>query len=71
MKDDPTMCLVLSSLISEMEVLNSAILDEIKGIYSEMVSFIQKIISVQYPPAGSTSSVGFSSSESFGHSGER
>jgi AcrR family transcriptional regulator len=44
LKNDPTMCLVLSSLLSEMEILDHAILDEIKGIYSEMLSFIRKII---------------------------
>lgn len=44
LKNDPTMCLVLSSLLYEMEILNHAIIDEIKGIYSEMLTFIQKII---------------------------
>lgn len=44
LKKDPAMCLVLSSLLSEMEILNPAILNEITGIYSDMLSFIQKII---------------------------
>ena len=44
LKDDNSMCLVLSSLLSEMEILNSVILGEIKEIYSEMLLFIQKLI---------------------------
>ena len=44
LRKDPTMCMVLSSLLSEMEILDHAIIDEIKGIYSEMLTFIRKII---------------------------
>lgn len=44
LKNDPTMCLVLSSLLSEMEILNHTIIEEIKEIYSEMLAFIRKII---------------------------
>lgn len=44
LKNDPTMCLVLSNLMSELELLSEDIMIEIKEIYSEMLSFIQNII---------------------------
>jgi AcrR family transcriptional regulator len=44
LKEDPTICLVLSSLLTELEILSPVIRDEIKAIYSEMLLFIQRII---------------------------
>lgn len=44
LKKDPTMCLILNNLLSDIETLNPKFLIEIKGIYGEMLSFIQKII---------------------------
>lgn len=44
LQKDPTMCLVLNSLLADKETLPPIFAKEIKGIYNEMLSFIQKII---------------------------
>lgn len=44
LEKDPTMCLVLNSLLTDRATLPPIFLDEIKDIYNEMLSFIQKII---------------------------
>lgn len=44
LEKDPTMCLVLNSLLADKETLPAYFVVEIKGIHNEMLTFIQKII---------------------------